>query len=129
MNVSNAEAGRKEIRLTLPINKAYIHIACMTADAIAKKLKLNTEKSEEIKMAVSEAYSFIVDNEKIFDEKSFQLQFIHHNDSLKIYFDIETKNPNFNISSLKYIPSENYFPFEMSVYNNGSLSLSSNIIT
>mgnify|MGYP000973818762 CR=1 FL=1 len=118
MNDLDTDKSKRETRLNLPINKAYIHIACMTADAISKELKLNTKKSEEIKAAVFDAYFFIINNEKIFDEKTFLLEFIEKNESISINFGIKAKSPDFILSSGKH--SDPPLPFEASFSDSNS---------
>jgi len=50
----------ENIRLSLPMNAAYVSAARLTASSIANRIGFDTDEIEDVKAAVSEACTFII---------------------------------------------------------------------
>ncbi|MCL2665560.1 MAG: ATP-binding protein [Defluviitaleaceae bacterium] len=64
------------IKLSFPVNPAYVSSARLTASSIANRMGFDIDEIEDIKTAVSEACTYII-RTMITDEKSnFEINFI-----------------------------------------------------
>ena len=84
--MSNAES----VELTLPINAAYISAARLTASSIANRLGFGIEEVEDIKTAVSEACTFIIERLSGQSQHPFKLMFRPQKNSVNIVFDVNS---------------------------------------
>ncbi len=58
MNSENME--KESIKLSLPVNAAYVSAARLTASSIANRIGFDIDEIEDIKAAVSEACTYII---------------------------------------------------------------------
>jgi len=75
-----------QIELTLPINPAYVSAARLTASSIASRLGFGIEEIEDIKTAVSEACTLIIEKIACKNKNSFKLIFKPESNSVDITF-------------------------------------------
>ena len=83
--MSNSE----QIKLTLPINAAYVSAARLTASSVANRLKFDIEEIEDIKVAVSEACTYIIKKPCFSTKNDFKIEFNLSKDSIKILLSVE----------------------------------------
>lgn len=75
------------VELTLPLNAAYVSAARLTASSISNRLGFDIDEIEDIKVAVSEACTYII---KTYSSKTAN--------PFQILFDITGKTLNFSLS-------------------------------
>jgi serine/threonine-protein kinase RsbW len=63
------------IKLTFPMNAAYVSSARLTASAVANRVSFDIDEIEDIKMAVSEACTYILKTMTGTDNSNFDIQF------------------------------------------------------
>ena len=80
---------REIIILTLPMNAAYISAARLTSSSIANRLGFGIEEVEDIKTAVSEACTFVIDKFSQLTQKPFVLKFEPDKDNLSVFLEVE----------------------------------------
>lgn len=78
----------ESVELTLPINAAYISAARLTASSIANRLGFGIEEIEDIKTAVSEACTFIIERLSGQSQSPFKLMFKPEKNCVNIVFDV-----------------------------------------
>ena len=78
----------ENIELTLPVNAAYISAARLTASSIANRLGFGIEEIEDIKTAVSEACTFIIERLSGKSQSPFKLMFVPKENCVNIIFDV-----------------------------------------
>jgi len=76
------------IELGLPINPAYVSTARLTASSIANRMGFNIEDIEDIKAAVSEACTYLIQLDKSI-QNMFNIQFIIKSNALDIMLTAE----------------------------------------
>ncbi len=84
--MSNSE----QIKLTLPVNAAYVSAARLTASSVANRLNFDIEEIEDIKVAVSEACTYIIKNPCFSSNDNFKIEFNMAKDSIKINLSVES---------------------------------------
>lgn len=60
--MNNSGASSESIQLSLPINAAYVSAARLTASSIANRMLFDIDEVEAVKVAVSEACTFVIRN-------------------------------------------------------------------
>ena len=91
------------VELVLALNSTYIPTARTTATSIAENMNFSNSKVEDIRTAVSEMVSFLIENSNIKNVKNEK-----ENSSFKIKFLNDGNNLNVEInSSLKGIDENN----------------------
>lgn len=83
--MSNSE----QIKLTLPVNAAYVSAARLTASSIANRLNFDIEEIEDIKVAVSEACAYIIKRPCLRQKNDFKIEFDFSKDNIKILLSVE----------------------------------------
>lgn len=78
----------ENIELTLPVNAAYISAARLTASSVANRLGFRIEEIEDIKTAVSEACTFIIERLAGQSKSPFKLMFSPKENCVNITFDV-----------------------------------------
>jgi serine/threonine-protein kinase RsbW len=63
------------IKLTFPMNAAYVSSARLTASAVANRVNFDIDEIEDIKMAVSEACTYILKTMTATESSNFDIQF------------------------------------------------------
>lgn len=86
----------EQIKLTLPVNAAYVSAARLTTSSIANRLGFEIDEIEDIKTAVSEACTYVI-------KKHNQAE---TNDSFKICFDFLDDILNISISLKNFSEKE-----------------------
>jgi len=84
--MSNGE----QIKLTLPVNAAYVSAARLTASSVANRLNFDIEEIEDIKVAVSEACTYIIKNPCFGSSDNFKIEFNVTRDCIKINLSVES---------------------------------------
>lgn len=79
----------ENIELTLPVNAAYISAARLTASSIANRLGFGIEEIEDIKTAVSETCTFIIEKLTGYSQNHFKLMFEPKKNCVSITFDVK----------------------------------------
>lgn len=87
-------SSEQTIELTLPINAAYISAARLTSSSIANRLGFGIEEIEDIKTAVSEACTFIIEKLSGSSKNPFKLKFKPNKNCVSIIFEVDA-NINF----------------------------------
>jgi len=64
------------IRLSFPVNPAYVSTARLTASSIANRIRLDVDETEDIKTAVSEACIYIIKRSAAFAGNHFEICFM-----------------------------------------------------
>ena len=82
----------EQIKLTLPINAAYVSAARLTASSVANRLNFDIEEIEDIKVAVSEACTYIIKKYSLSTKRDFKIEFDLSKDYIKISFFIEAND-------------------------------------
>ncbi|HOA80606.1 MAG TPA: ATP-binding protein [Defluviitaleaceae bacterium] len=79
------------IELGLPINRAYVSTARLTASSIANRMGFDIEAIEDIKAAVSEACTYLIKMHQLDNsiQNMFNIQFIIKSNSLDIMLTAE----------------------------------------
>ncbi len=80
---NNAE-NQECIRLSLPINSAYVSAARLTASSIANRMGFEIDEIEDVKAAVSEACTFIIKTFLPQKDSDFQVVFNMSADTVRI---------------------------------------------
>ncbi len=63
------------INLSFPMNAAYVSSARLTASAVANRVNFDIDEIEDIKMAVSEACTFILKTAAAAENSNFDISF------------------------------------------------------
>ena len=77
-------SNNEKIKLTLPINAAYVSAARLTASSVANRLNFDIEEIEDIKVAVSEACTYIIKKPCFSTNNDFKIEFNLSPDSIII---------------------------------------------
>ena len=80
----------EQIKLTLPVNAAYVSAARLTASSVANRLNFDIEEIEDIKVAVSEACTYIIKNPCFSSNDNFKIEFNMSKDNIKINLSVES---------------------------------------
>lgn len=64
------------IRLSFPVNPAYVSSARLTVSSIANRIRFDVDEIEDIKTAVSEACTYIIKRSAAFVGSNFEICFI-----------------------------------------------------
>ena len=64
------------IRLSFPVNPAYVSSARLTVSSIANRIRFDIDEIEEIKTAVSEACTYIIKRSATSDGNNFEICFV-----------------------------------------------------
>ena len=80
----------EQIKLTLPINAAYVSAARLTASSVANRLNFDIEEIEDIKVAVSEACAYIIRKNAFNTNNDFKIEFDLSADKIKISLSVES---------------------------------------
>lgn len=86
----------EQIKLTLPVNAAYVSAARLTTSSIANRLGFEIDEIEDIKTAVSEACTYVIKKHNSSET----------NDSFKICFDFLDNILNISISLKNFSEKE-----------------------
>jgi serine/threonine-protein kinase RsbW len=70
-NVTREES----IKLSFPVNAAYVSSARLTASSIANRMGFDIDEIEDIKAAVSEACTYIIKTMTVTPKSSFEISF------------------------------------------------------
>ncbi len=81
----------EQIKLTLPVNAAYVSAARLTASSVANRLNFDIEEIEDIKVAVSEACTYIIKKYSSEKERNFKIEFTLSNDNITISISVDNK--------------------------------------
>ncbi len=87
----------EQIKLTLPINAAYVSAARLTASSVANRLNFDIEEIEDIKVAVSEACAYIIRENSFNSNGDFKIEFDLSADKIKITLSIEVNDNKFEV--------------------------------
>ncbi len=85
----NNTAFNEQIKLTLPVNAAYVSAARLTASSVANRLGFDIEEIEDIKAAVSEACTYIIKKHAAAPENNFKILFDFSQEILNITITIK----------------------------------------
>jgi len=85
-------SNNEQIKLTLPINAAYVSAARLTASSVANRLNFDIEEIEDIKVAVSEACAYIINKFSFNTQNDFKIIFDLSKDCIKISLSIKGNN-------------------------------------
>lgn len=80
--MNNVKGKNDSIKLTLPIDPAYVSAARLTASSVSERMGFYSE-SEDVKAAVSEACIFIINHCNQGGTDHFCIEFTTHNDNHK----------------------------------------------
>ena len=80
-----------QIRLSFPVNPAYVSSARLTASSIANRIRFDIDEIEEIKTAVSEACTYIIKRLTNFEGGNFELCFMPATDEITVEIAAEEK--------------------------------------
>ena len=72
------------IKLSFPVNAAYVSSARITASSIASRMTFDIDEIEDIKTAVSEACTYIIKALPANTHSNFEIIFYLHSDSIDI---------------------------------------------
>ena len=72
------------IRLSFPVNAAYVSSARLTASSIANRIRFDIDEIEDIKTAVSEACTYIIKRLKPSSKSYFEIKFIPGADEMRV---------------------------------------------
>jgi len=72
------------IRLSFPVNSAYVSSARLTASSIANRIKFDIDEIEDMKTAVSEACTYIIKRSAGFTENHFEICFLPGPDEMTV---------------------------------------------
>ena len=73
------------IRLSFPVNAAYVSSARLTASSIANRMGFDIDEIEDIKTAVSEACTYIIKTLNATHKSNFEISFSLKEDQMKIH--------------------------------------------
>ena len=76
--------GTDYIRLSFPINPAYVSSARLTASSIANRIMLDIDEIEDIKTAVSEACTYIIKHAPLTKGSNFEICFMPRPDEISV---------------------------------------------
>ena len=82
--MNNPIAEKDSIQLSLPMNAAYVSAARLTASSVANRMGFSTDEIEDIKAAVSEACTFIINKAAPDSAGNFLLQFLMSSGTLSV---------------------------------------------
>lgn len=108
----------EEIKLTLPVNAAYVSAARLTASSVANRLGFEIDEIEDIKAAVSEACTYIIKKHISNTPNNFKIVFSYINKILQITLSIK--------SSVKNIPEDDEMGLLVIKALSDSLSINNN---
>ena len=72
------------IRLSFPVNPAYVSSARLTASSVANRINFDIDEIEDIKTAVSEACAYIIKRMAAFAGNNFEICFIPRNGEMSV---------------------------------------------
>ncbi len=81
----------EQIKLTLPVNAAYVSAARLTASSVANRLNFDIEEIEDIKVAVSEACTYIIKKHSSDKERNFKIEFTLSKDNITISLSVDNE--------------------------------------
>jgi len=87
----------EQIKLTLPINAAYVSAARLTASSVANRLNFDIEEIEDIKVAVSEACAYIIRESSFNSNRDFKIEFDLSADKIKITLSVDVNDNKFEV--------------------------------
>lgn len=93
---------RDFIEISIPNKPEYVSVVRLTTSAIASRMGFNIEEIEDIKVAISEIFTNIINNSEKYEVKNQNVEFEIYGDCLNIIF----KNPGKGFSH-KEMSSEN----------------------
>jgi serine/threonine-protein kinase RsbW len=82
--VINQNSENECIQLSLPFNSAYVSAARLTASSVANRMGFDTDEIEDIKAAVSESCTYIINKLPTPAHGNFQIKFRMNSDQLSI---------------------------------------------
>jgi serine/threonine-protein kinase RsbW len=77
------KAMTEHIRLSFPVNAAYVSSARLTASSIANRIRFDIDEIEDIKTAVSEACTYIIKRSSS-RQNSFEICFMPGEDEINV---------------------------------------------
>jgi serine/threonine-protein kinase RsbW len=81
------------IKLTFPMNAAYVSSARLTASAVANRVNFDIDEIEDIKMAVSEACTYVLKTMTGTENSNFDIQFQLSENQMEITLVIRDARP------------------------------------
>lgn len=75
---------REKIKLSFPVNAAYVSSARLTASSIANRMGFDIDEVEDIKTAVSEACTYIIKTINAAAHSYFEINFILGKDVMEV---------------------------------------------
>lgn len=72
------------IKLSFPVNAAYVSSARLTASSVANRMNFDIDEIEDIKTAVSEACTYIINTLTTDDRGNFEISFRLRDDVIMI---------------------------------------------
>lgn len=88
------------IRLSFPINPAYVSSARLTVSSIANRINFDIDEIEDIKTAVSEACTYIIKRSTAYADSNFEICFKPKADEMAVEI------VAYDTSDIHTIPSE-----------------------
>ena len=79
------------IKLSFPVNAAYVSSARLTASSVANRMNFDIDEIEDIKTAVSEACTYIIKTLSSEARGNFEISFLLSNESIEISISAEGK--------------------------------------
>lgn len=89
--MNNTGSSKENIQLSLPVNAAYVSAARLTASSIANRMLFDIEEVEAVKVAVSEACTFVIRNIAQSASSDFTIVFDVKKDILSITISTEAR--------------------------------------
>ena len=86
--MNNAVTENDNIKLSLPVNAAYVSAARLTASSVANRLGFDIDEIEDIKAAVSEACTYIIKAISSGSGKDFSIVFNVRAEQLEIRINV-----------------------------------------
>ena len=80
----HSPGGGNCIKLSFPVNAAYVSSARLTASSVANRMNFDIDEIEDIKTAVSEACTYFIKTLSSGAKSNFDINFILNNDSIEI---------------------------------------------
>jgi serine/threonine-protein kinase RsbW len=90
---STTPHNQDSIVLSLPINPAYVSAARLTASSIANRIGFGIDEIEDVKMAVSEACTFVIRNAPNAEGGLFKIVFTVKNETIEIMIECQQSFP------------------------------------
>ena len=88
------------IRLSFPVNPAYVSSARLTVSSIANRIQFDIDEIEDIKTAVSEACTYIIKRSATLSGSNFEISFIPKTEEMSVEIVAQ------DTSDLQGIPAE-----------------------